>query len=182
MSTRTRRQYSILDIILCKQQHVKGSTETMKAILFLVLFNRVAADLCDVYTETKRQLNVFNTQKWSIGDMVDKVSAFQTENAAVTVNGATKSLRNFFKEFELELRSMQVDLHSITCAPHQWCLAEVMTVYADEQQNAVSYKQFWTFLFDPDTCLVNHFFVLNDNRDVSRLIQAFSTGRSDKEL
>jgi hypothetical protein len=90
-------------------------------------------------------------------------------------NGATSDLREAMGAYKVRPFVARFSIESVSHSPGAWAQIKIQSTYTDaaDETNSVSYPQLYTFCFDGEG-KVMHYIILNDLRDVMRLVEAMA--------
>jgi hypothetical protein len=157
---------------------------TVIAILTLLLSLQspfISAN-CDVYKRTMDSIDYWHSYDFSKG-MDEAVQTWYAPDARVTMPGTimTTTPAEFYAASRLEITKLKIDVRDIDCASDgEWCHLKVFTTYHNAVGETVSIPQYWTYLYDPVTCLWAHYIILLGSNDLEYMIDTLSAHRDEQ--
>ena len=156
---------------------VSNMPHLMSISLLFVLVSFVfipMARSCDVYKRTMESIQYWHSYDFSQG-MDDAIRVWYAPDAKVTMGMLTASPQDFFgASSSLELVKLDIHVKDIDCAAEEWCHLHVFTTYHHRSGETVSMPQYWTYLYDPVTCLWAHYIILAHSNDMEHMMDVLS--------
>ena len=132
------------------------------------------AQSCDAYQRTMESIEYWNSYNFSDG-FTKAIDKWYAPEGKITMGLLTTSPKAFFDEFPLDITKLRIDVRDIDCAADdEWCHLRVFTTYYHSSGVTVSLPQYWTYLYDPVTCLWAHYFILAHSNDLDQLRDVMS--------
>ena len=133
------------------------------------------AQACDAYQRTMESIEYWHSYNFSDG-CTKAIDKWYAPDAKVTLGLRTMSPKIFFDVFPLDIIKLQINIRDIDCAADdEWCHLRVFTTYYHSSGVTVSLPQYWTYFYDPVTCLWAHFFILAHYNDLNQWMDVMST-------
>jgi hypothetical protein len=132
------------------------------------------AQACDAYLRTMESIEYWNSFDFSDGfsKAIDKWYAREWK---ITMGLLTKSPKALFDEFLPDITKLRIDVRDIDCAADdEWYHLRVFTTYYHSPGVTVSMPQYWTYSYDPATCLWAHYFILAHSNFLDQLRDVMS--------
>ena len=141
---------------------------------------------CDVYKQTLASIDFLNSYDFSQG-MGPAIEKLYTEDAKVTASTSsaggtvTSSPHDFFDTSELEIVKQKIDVRDIDCASDGgWCHLRVVSTYWNPAGDTVSIPQYLTYFYDPVTCKVAHYVILQHSNDHDYMVDVLTPDPEDE--
>ena len=143
-------------------------------LLFTLCMLGSAKANCDVYKRTMESIDYWHSYNYKEG--WDKaIDDWYAPDGKITIGVNTMPPKDFFSAYNLEIEALRIDVRDIDCAADgEWCHLKVYTTYYGSQGDTVSISQYWTYLYDPVTCLWAHYIILTHNNDVEYMVSTLA--------
>lgn len=150
-------------------------------VLFLTIITLTFGAMtdCDVYQRTWNIVAYYN----NADDLSVKENhpfyntSLFSENLVINLGSMTATIGQYLEAYsDVNVKGMQANPTWVECSPWEWCHMHLMTTYYGSNGGSISMRQFWTFVFSPESCLVTKFNILMEARDNDILSTAFGSG------